>query len=204
MRDESLNVSGILIRVQRWDTVIVGAGAAGMNAAVHLAEFRRGQGDTRPGGRIAVIAGALRGGASRMSGSDKQTYYKLGTAVETPDSACSMAESLTAFGCCHEDLALIEAANSLREFHHLVECGVPFPHDPLGAFVGYKTDHDPFERATSAGPRTSRMMSEALEAEARRLGVTMIDHQEAVRLVIRENQILALLTWDKSESGWTR
>jgi len=69
---------------------------------------------------------------------------------------------LTAAGCCHGDTALVEGIGSLREFHHLVQAGVPFPTDALGGFIGYKTDHDPSERATSAGPKTSKFMSECL------------------------------------------
>ena len=45
----------------------------------------------------------------------------------------------------------------------------------VGAFIGYKTDHDPYERATSAGPKTSFFMSRCLQAEAQRMGVTILD-----------------------------
>ena len=69
--------------------------------------------------------------------------------------AVDFARTLTAGGCCHGDVALVEGANSLRGFYHLVELGVPFPHNERGGFVGYKTDHDPRQRATSAGPKTS-------------------------------------------------
>ena len=47
---------------------------------------------------------------------------------------------------------------------HLVELGVPFPSNEYGEFVGYKTDHDPASRATSAGPLTSKFMTEKLQA----------------------------------------
>ncbi|MBN1588718.1 MAG: FAD-binding protein [Pirellulales bacterium] len=169
--------------VRRQNTLIVGAGAAGMNCAVHLWEFMRAAGVENPEQRITVATRGLGLGASRMSGSDKQTYYKLGTATATADSAEAFAESLTAGGCAHEDLALIEGIGSLREFHHLVRAGVPFPQDALGAFAGYKTDHDPRQRATSAGPRTSRMMSDALEREVRRYGIPIVDRQEVAEMV---------------------
>jgi succinate dehydrogenase/fumarate reductase flavoprotein subunit len=168
---------------RRYHTVIVGAGAAGMNCAVHLWEFMRDKGVEHPDRRIAVVTRGLGLGASRMSGSDKQTYYKLGTAAEAADSAADFARTLTAAGCTHEDLALAEGIGSLREFHHLVRAGVPFPHDALGAYVGYKTDHDSYERATSAGPKTSRMMSECLQREVEWYGITIFERQEVSALV---------------------
>ena len=176
-------ITGQDITIHNYNTVIVGAGAAGMNCAVHLYEFMSQKDIARPQDRIAVVTAGLSLGASRMSGSDKQTYYKMGTSPETADSAELFAQSLTAGGCCHGDLALAEAIGSLREFYHLVQLGVPFPHDSLGSYIGYKTDHDPYGRATSAGPETSRFMSEALEGQARRYGIAIHDHQEAAQLL---------------------
>ena len=178
-----VQIAGQTVTVHTYNTVIVGAGAAGMNCAVHLCEFMQARGVEDAHNRIAVVTRGLPLGASRMSGSDKQTYYKMGTAPETPDSAVEFARSLTAAGCCHEDLALAEAAGSLREFYHLVQAGVPFPHDRLGSYVGYKTDHDPYERATSAGPKTSRFMSECLERQVRRYGVAIHDRMEVAHLL---------------------
>jgi succinate dehydrogenase/fumarate reductase flavoprotein subunit len=198
----SVRIGNRNVAVHRYHTVIVGAGAAGMNCAVHLCEFLSARGISRPADHVAVVTGGLRLGASRMSGSDKQTYYKMGTSSSVADSAESFARSLTAAGCVHEDLALAEAVGSLREFYHLVHAGVPFPHDSAGSYVGYKTDHDPFERATSAGPKTSRMMAEALEREAREWGVPIFDRQEVARLVVRgrgaERRIVGVLTIDRA------
>lgn len=167
----------------RYNTVIVGSGAAGMNCAVHLYEFMSHKGIVDAQDRIAVVTGGLSLGASRMSGSDKQTYYKIGTSPTVPDSAKEFANALTAGGCCHGDLALVEAVNSLREFYHLVAIGVPFPTDSLGGFVGYKTDNDPYERATSAGPRTSKFMSEKLQEQVTHFGIIIYDNQEVVHLL---------------------
>ena len=49
---------------------------------------------------------------------------------------------------------------------NLAELGVEFPVNRYGEYVGYKTDHDPFARAASAGPLTSRFMTEALQKRA--------------------------------------
>jgi len=171
------------MKIHRFSTVIVGAGAAGMNCAKKLYEFLEAKGVKNPASKIAVVTRGLPLGASRMSGSDKQTYYKMGTSPDIADSAESFAKSLTAAGCCHHDLAMAEAIGSLRAFYNLVEAGVPFPHDQFGTYIGYKTDHDPYERATSAGPKTSRFMSECLEKIVRRYGIEIFDGKEAVELL---------------------
>jgi len=184
-----------------YNTIIVGSGAAGMNCAVHLCEFMKGKGIENPAERVAVVTAGLGLGASRMSGSDKQTYYKMGTSPDIADSAEEFAKSLTAAGCCHGDSALAEGIGSLREFYHLVQAGVPFPTDSIGTFIGYKTDHDPYERATSAGPKTSRFMSECLQKQLEQYNVKIHDAQEAAGLLTvgsgESKRITGVVTVDK-------
>ena len=202
MRTSSVAVGGVDVPVTVVNTVIVGAGAAGMGCAVQLVRRLRAAGVERAHEQVCVVTGGLHLGASRMSGSDKQTYYKMGTSPRVADSAADFAGALTAFGCCHGDTALVEGLCSLRGFYNLVELGVPFPRDPWGAFVGYKTDHDPYERATSAGPKTSRFMSECLQREAEREGVKIFDNLPVARLLTTgegdERRIVALACTDRS------
>jgi len=47
------------IKIHCYNTVIVGAGAAGMNCAVHLYEFMRQNGVKDPQDHIAVVTGGL-------------------------------------------------------------------------------------------------------------------------------------------------
>jgi len=198
---ETREIANQQVTFHCYNTVIVGSGAAGMNCAVHLYEFMERKGAANPQERIAVVTAGLGLGASRMSGSDKQTYYKIGTSPDVPDSAEEFAKSLTAAGCCHGDSALVEAIGSLREFYHLVQAGVPFPTDSTGTFIGYKTDHDPFERATSAGPKTSRFMSECLQRQLERCGVRIHDEQEIAHLLTvgsgLSKRIAGVVTIDK-------
>jgi len=188
-----------------YNTIIVGSGAAGTNCAVHLYEFMAQKGVQCPQDRIALVTGGLDLGASRMSGSDKQTYYKMGTSPDVPDSAADFAKSLTAAGCCHGDLALAEAVGSLREFYHLVQAGVPFPHDSIGSYVGYKTDHDPYERATSAGSKTSRFMCDCLDAQLRRYGIPIYDQREVASLLTvgqaDAKRIIGVVAMDKRKAS---
>jgi succinate dehydrogenase/fumarate reductase flavoprotein subunit len=73
----------------------------------------------------------------------------------------------------------------------------------MGSYIGYKTDHDPFERATSAGPKTSRYMSECLEKQVRSYGIQIHDHMEVAEfLTIGEGQtrrIIGVVTLDKTK-----
>ncbi|MBN2182265.1 MAG: FAD-binding protein [Sedimentisphaerales bacterium] len=204
---ETRQIGNQTLTFHRYNTIIVGAGAAGMNCAVHMCDFMEQKGVKNPKEKIAVVTAGLGLGASRMSGSDKQTYYKIGTSPDVADSAEEFAKSLTAAGCCHGDSALIEAIGSLREFYHLVQTGVPFPTDSSGTFIGYKTDHDPYERATSAGPKTSRFMSECLQKQLKRYGVKIHDKQEAVHLITigsgQAKRIVGIVTVDKKKIDTT-
>jgi succinate dehydrogenase/fumarate reductase flavoprotein subunit len=156
-------------------TLVIGSGASGLNAAVQL----------RAGGveDVALVTEGLQMGTSINTGSDKQTYYKLGMYGGDTDAPALMAESYFSGGSMHGDLALVEAAVSARAFNHLVSLGVPFPRDAYGQFVGYKTDHDPRQRATSIGPYTSREMCRALIRRVQELGIKVREGRNVVQLL---------------------
>jgi succinate dehydrogenase/fumarate reductase flavoprotein subunit len=179
MRRSEIECGGTRLPLYSLNTLIIGSGAAALNAAVNV--FEKGQKN------IAIATDNWGGGTSNNAGSDKQTYYKLSLSGDIPDSPLEMARDLLG-GCMHGDIALCEAQNSLEAFFHLVKLGVPFPHDRLGAFVGYKTDHDPRGRATSAGPLTSHLMFEGLAEDVKEKGIKIFDRHE----------IIALLTDEKS------
>lgn len=64
--------------------------------------------------------------------------------------------------------------------------------------MGYKTDHDPRQRATSCGPLTSKAMTEKLEASVRQKGIPLLDGFQAVRLLVEEGRVAGLVALDKS------
>jgi succinate dehydrogenase/fumarate reductase flavoprotein subunit len=190
-------MAGRSIPVYSLNTLVIGSGAAGLNAAVRL--HACGQTD------VAIVTDRFGAGASAESGSDKQTYYKLSLAGDVPDSAFDMARDLAAGGSMHGDIALAEAQGSLEAFFRLVELGVPFPHDRYGAYVGYKTDHDPRRRATSAGPLTSKLMFEALAAETGRRGIRVFDGHDVIALLTagegRAKRAIGALALDRMRLG---
>ncbi len=162
----------------RTHALVVGSGAAGLNAAVQL--FHHGIHD------VVILTEGLDQGTSINTGSDKQTYYKLSLCGGEADSPRAMAETYLAAGSAHGDLALVESSLSARAFLHLVGLGLPFPTDRYGQYVGYKTDHDPKQRATSIGPYTSREMCRALIREVERLGIPVRAGRHAVQLITVE------------------
>jgi succinate dehydrogenase/fumarate reductase flavoprotein subunit len=161
-------------------TLVIGSGAAGLNAAVQL--VRNGVED------VLILTEGLSKGTSINTGSDKQTYYKLSMCGTETDSPRTMADSYLTGGSMHGDLALIEASLSARAFLNLVNLGVPFPRDQYGQFVGYKTDHDPRQRATSIGPYTSREMCRKLIEEVRRLQIPVCEGQDVIELIIVDEE----------------
>ena len=169
--------------------VVVGSGAAGFHAASRLHQF----GETD----LALVTEGISFGTSRNTGSDKQTYYKLSLAGADRDSILDLAQDLFAGQCVDGDIALCEAALSVRCFYHLVELGVPFPCNEYGEFVGYKTDHDPHKRATSAGPYTSKFMTEALERDVKGKGIEIIDGYQAVRLIAEDGRIRGVVAMNR-------
>ena len=172
------------MNIHTYDCIVIGTGAAGYNGAIRLKQF---------GVNVAIVTEGINCGTSRNTGSDKQTYYKLGLSGDSPDSVHKMAQNLFDGGCVDGDNALCEAALSARCFLHLCELGVPFPVNRYGEYVGYKTDHDPFARATSAGPLTSKFMTEALQKKAESLSIKVFDGYKAVKLLKANGRICGLL-----------
>lgn len=168
-----------------YDVLVIGTGTAGYNAACRLKQF---------GKNVAIITEAIGAGTSRNTGSDKQTYYKLGLGGDSPDSVYKMAENLFAGGSVDGDNALCEAALSVRSFMNLCELGVEFPVNRYGEYIGYKTDHDPYARATSAGPLTSKYMTEALQKNADKFGIEVYSGYLAIEILkTSDNSVCGLL-----------
>lgn len=166
-----------------YDTVIVGSGAAAYNAACTLKEHGYEN--------IVMVTENRLWGTSRNAGSDKQTYYKLD--LTGGDSAQKMAQALFSGGSVNGDIALAEAAGSARCFYNLVSLGVPFPCNEYGEYAGYKTDHDESCRASSAGPYTSKYMTQVLEKRALQLKTEIHDKCTALLAVNRGGKAAGLI-----------
>lgn len=174
--------------MQKYNAVIIGSGAAGYATADRL--LLNGVKN------IAIITYDKNAGTSRNAGSDKQTYYKLSCTDE--DSPTKMSHALSFGGGMHGDIAFVEAVNSMRCFNHLVEYGVPFPTDKYGRFIGYKTDHDNACRGTSAGPLTSKYMTECLEKRVLvNKELTLLDETAVIRIVTENGKAVGVIALQK-------
>ncbi len=193
MKHEIVKIHGLNITVYSLNTVIVGSGAAGLNAADRLYTF--GVKD------IAIVTEGMNSGTSRNTGSDKQTYYKLTIAGSAVDSVYDMAEPLYSGGSTHGDIALVEAALSTGCFCRLVDIGVPFPHNRYGEYAGYKTDHDPRQRATSAGPLTSKYMTGKLQEQIEQKDITVFDCSQVIGILTdrKKQRTIGLLALNLNE-----
>jgi len=170
----SVMVQGHRVSVFACGTVIVGSGAAGLRAAVEL---------KRRGTDVVVISQSAWGGTSACSGSDKQTLHTANTS-DRGDNFKDMARAIRAGGAMDEDTAYAEAVGSVRAMASLQYLGLPLPQDDFGGTLRYQTDHDDVGRATSCGPRTSRLMVKVLATEAIRLGVPFFNQTTGVRILI--------------------
>lgn len=180
------------MKTYSFDAVVIGSGAAGFATACNIAKMGKKN--------VCIVTEGINSGTSRNTGSDKQTYYKLSLAGSAPDSVREMADTLFSGGCVDGDNALCEAALSSRCFLDLCSAGVPFPANKYGEYIGYKTDHDPKARATSAGPLTSKFMTEALQKRADELNIPIFDKLYAVEVLKDDSEVCGLLCFDM-ESG---
>lgn len=171
---DRIDAAGLRLPLYRADCLVIGSGAAGLRAAVELA--RRGVG-------VAVASQSAWGGTSACSGSDKQTIHTANTA-DRGDDFRAMAAAIAAGGAMDADTAYVEAVGSVRSMASLQYLGLPLPQDPLGGTLRYQTDHDEVGRATSCGPRTSRLMVKVLAEEALRLGVPVYNQTTVLRLLV--------------------
>ncbi|MDR9805120.1 FAD-binding protein [Rhizobium hidalgonense] len=170
---EAVRLAGVEVPVYRAGCVVVGSGAAGLRAAVEM---------KRRGDDVVIMSQSAWGGTSACSGSDKQTLHTANTA-DQGDNYKAMARAIRSGGAMDEDTAYVEAVGSSRMMASLQFLGLPLPQDPLGGTLRYQTDHDEVGRATSCGPRTSRLMVKVLAEEAIRLAVPFYNQATAVKIL---------------------
>lgn len=173
---EVLSARGVQVPLRRCRALVIGSGAAGLRAAVEL---------KRRGVDVAIASQSAFGGTSACSGSDKQTLHTANTADQGDDFR-ALAAAIGAGGAMDEDTAYVEAVGSARALASLQYLGLPIPQDRLGGVLRYQTDHDDIGRATSCGPRTSRLMVQVLAREAIHLQIPVFNHTTAVRILVDE------------------
>jgi succinate dehydrogenase / fumarate reductase, flavoprotein subunit len=178
-----MKVGAYVLPVRRSEALVLGSGAAGLRAAV---EMKRRDVD------VVIASQSAFGGTSACSGSDKQTLHTANSAGGGDDFR-ALADALAAGGAMDEDTAYVEAVGSVRALASLQFMGLPLPQDRLGGVLRYQTDHDEVGRATSCGPRTSRLMVQVLTREAIHLAIPIFNHTTAVRLLVDSRRVIGAL-----------
>lgn len=191
MERELIKIGNINIPVNKMNTLVIGSGCAGLNAADWLYDL-----DVKD---VAIVTEGMNCGTSRNTGSDKQTYYKLSLSSSESDSVAYMCKSLFEGLSVNGDTALSEAACSVKSFIKLANLGVPFPTNTYGEYVGYMTDHDEHKRATSAGPLTSKYMTEALEKNIIAKNIKVFDDVVIVKLLEKDGKIIGAIGINKKD-----
>lgn len=184
---ETVEVNGLRLPVFRTGVLVIGSGAAGLRAVVEA---------NRAGLEVTIATMSPWGGTSACSGSDKQTLHTAGTSNKGDDYT-KLAAAIGAGGAMDLDQAYIEGVGSIGAFAGLQYLGLPLPSDRFGAVLRYQTDHDEVGRATSCGPRTSRLMVKVLAEEAVRLGVPWRRRCEAVQLIVDNGRCLGCIAVDR-------
>ena len=190
---EAIDVGGYRVPVHRHGCVVVGSGAAGLRAAV---ELHRRDGD------VAIVSQSAWGGTSACSGSDKQTLHTANTA-DRGDDYKAMARAIGRRGD-GRGYGLYRGRRLLAR-HGLAPVSRPAaPAGPARGTLRYQTDHDEVGRATSCGPRTSRLMVKVLADEAIRLGIPFYNHTTAVKILTEGDgrRAQGLRRSDDSAQAW--
>ncbi|WP_316860599.1 FAD-binding protein [uncultured Cohaesibacter sp.] len=189
--DRVENIDGYRLAVFRCQSLVLGSGAAGLRTACELKRRNRD---------VMVITGGMYMGTSACSGSDKQTLHTAST-NRNGDNFEHLARDLAAGGCMDEDIAYVEAVGSISAMAGLQYMGLDLPEDQFGAILRYQTDHDEYGRATSCGPRTSRLMVKALLQEAIRLSIPFLTSATGVRILtsgtVEDKRISGLIVTTK-------
>lgn len=173
-----LTIDNVNYPLWKADALVVGSGAAGLRAAVELK--RREQ-------NVLLATAGLYMGTSACSGSDKQTLFTAATAGNG-DNFLKLADALASGGAMDYDTAYVEAVGSLHTLGGLQFLGLELPEDRYGAILRYQTDHDEAGRATSCGPRTSRLMVKVLLEEVQRLNIPLLSSATVIKLLRQRDE----------------
>lgn len=184
---DSVFMEGTMTKVYSLNTIIVGGGIAGLNAALNL--YERGQTD------IAILIDSTTGSTSRYARSDQQAYYKLASLSNDSDSPYRMAKTLQSSNSSDGDLALVEAALSLKCFYRLTELGLAFPQNQYGEYIGSRAGQDSTRRCISCGPDTTAQIHKALEAEVKKRNIPIFYGYQMVRIFTdaEKKEVIGLL-----------
>lgn len=176
------------------DVLIVGAGLAGLRAAVEIAGRRD----------VALISkvyptrshsGAAQGGIAGALGNEEPDSWEWHM-YDTIKGSDFLAD---------QDAAEILTRDAPRAIYELEHMGVPFNRTDAGkiaqrAFGGHTRDFGkaPVKRACHAADRTGRVIMDTLYFESLRKGIKVYEEFYLLDLLVRENKVAGLVAYELS------
>jgi len=173
------------VRVERCDLLVIGAGGAGLRAALAARE-------SNPALKVMILTkGELgRSGVTATACSDRMAFHATLPTSEPrgPDAWRYHAGDIFRLGgfVSDEDLAEILARDSARAFEYLDSLGVPFVRRQDGQVDQFLTDGSDYPRACYTGPYTANHIEEALIREVRREDLQVVERSMAVSLLLAD------------------
>ena len=174
------------------DVVIVGAGLAGLRAAVEVT----GQADVALISKVYPTrshSGAAQGGIAAALGNEEPDSWEWHM-YDTIKGGDFLTD---------QDAAEVLAKDALRAVYELEHMGVPFNRTPEGkiaqrAFGGHAADFGkrPVKRACHAADRTGRVILDTLYGQAVRKGIKAYEEFQLLDLTLQDNRMAGLVVYE--------
>ncbi len=146
-------------RIEKYDVIVIGSGAAGSSLALALANHAN----------VAVVSKS-----SLNEGSTRYAQGGIAAVLDENDSIEShCVDTLKAgAGLCHEDAVKFTVENSRKAIQWLIEQGVPFTEDPESEWhEGLQNYH-----LTREGGHSSRRIIHAKDATGKAISTTLLNN----------------------------
>lgn len=185
------------VKYHKYDAVIVGAGGAGLSAALHASRF----------GQVAVLSklyptrshtGAAQGGIGAALGNLEEDHWEWHM-FDTVKGSDYLADQDAVEVMCRE------AIDTVYELEHM---GLPFSRTPDGKiaqrrFGGHTRNYGegPVKRSCYAADRTGHMILQTLYQQCIKNGVEFYNEYFVIDLLINDGQTAGVVAWNIIEGG---
>ncbi|MCS7313710.1 MAG: succinate dehydrogenase flavoprotein subunit, partial [Acidobacteria bacterium] len=186
-----------MVRYHRYDAVIVGAGGAGLSAALY------GSG----AGRVAVLSklyptrshtGTAQGGISAALGNMEEDHWEWHM-YDTVKGSDYLAD---------QDAVEILCREAIEAVYELERMGLPFDRTPDGRiaqrrFGGHTREYGkaPVMRACHAADRTGHMILQTLYQQCIKRGVQFFNEYLVLDVLIHDGQACGVVAWNIQQGG---